>query len=114
MIEGLRLRVTSDELRSHMIARAQYHRSRADTKEGELPKLEEALRTISHQPQSALISNMSKGSYGFDPESQLDSLKADIQSHRNHTAAFEWMAGHLFAEDYNLQESDLKRLQILK
>lgn len=116
MIEGLKFKVTRQELQVHLRARADYHSKRADTKEAEIPKLQQILETVA--PQKAglaqIVSNKSRQSYNFDPEDQIENIRLDILSHRNTAAAFAWMADHLFDEDYELQESDLRRLELLK
>lgn len=118
MIEGLKIRVTSKELNAHMTARADYHATRADTKEHELPGIKDAMAKLKSglNPEAVAVMNktgMSSG-YNLDPEGTVEALERDIRDHRNKALAFRYLGDHLFDEDYNLSEADLKRLEILK
>ncbi len=115
MIKGLRIRISSGELKEHMLARSAYHKSRADEKETvvlpDVIKAREALETIGA---AKSVANMSKGGYNFDPKDQIDDLKQDIENHRNRSFMYEWLANHLFDDEYDLEETDLRRIEILK
>lgn len=115
MIEGLKLRVTSEELRDHCCQRALHHRSRASSKEAELPTLRESLEKLKPEMAAMALTHMNKSSsnYHADPEELLENLERDIRDHRNKALVFEFFAAHLFEEDYTLQENDLVRLEIL-
>jgi len=117
MISGLKLKVTSKELRQHCLDRAGYHARRGNEKEAELPSLKEAVDRIKGAgggltPDS--LARMSKGGYHLDPDSPVESLENDIRDHRNKSLVFCFFAEHLFDEDYTLEESDLVRLEVLK
>lgn len=116
MIQGLRLKVTSPELKTHCQARAAYHEGRAKTKEAELPKLKEAMEHIrgatTGLPSS--VTHMNKGGYNLDPNQAVTDLENDVREHKNKAMVFAYFAEHLFAEDYDLQEADLRRLEIVK
>lgn len=118
MIDGLKIRVTSRELTLHMNDRASYHAGRADVKEGELPAIKDALDKMKAGLDPATVSMMNKtgvsSSYNLNPADTIEQLERDIRDHRNKALAFRYLACHLFDEDYNLSESDLKRLEILK
>jgi len=120
MIKGLRLRLTTEELKAHCLARAEYHTKRADTKEADLPDLRAAMEKIKAagaanlNPQQLAHMNKVSNSYHIDSEAPVEALERDIAQHRNQALAFKFYGEHLFAEDYDLDESDLKRLQILK
>lgn len=115
MIEGLKIRVTAEELACHLKNRAAYHRTRADKKEAELPALKSAADKVKADLQPASLTHMNKGtsSYSADVDNLVEQMESDIRTHRNKALAFDYFAGHLFAEDYTLQENDLKRLEIL-
>ncbi len=116
MIDGLKIRVPSPELKKHMTERAGYHTGRADTKEKELPGIRDAMEKIGTALNPQAVSHMNKmsASYSLDPESTIENLENDIRDHRNKALAFHFLASHLFDEDYNLNEADLRRLEILK
>lgn len=116
MIEGLKLRVPSAELREHCVARAAYHCERADVKAKELPALKDAMEAIKAGGGKAAetIARMSKGGYNFNADSPVDSLEQDIRDHKNRALVFQFYADHLFEEDYTLEKDDLVRLEILK
>jgi hypothetical protein len=117
MIEGLKIKVTSGELKEHLTMRAAHHRKRADDKEVELPQLRDALERIKAAPQATNISAMQKltsNSYHVNPDDTISALENDIRDHRNKALVFDFFAGHLFEEDYVLQENDLIRLEVIK
>ncbi len=118
MIEGLKIRVTSEELEKHCQQRAMYHADRASQKEKELPGLKEALAKVEavtgQNIAPADLARMSKGGYAMNVDQPVDQLESDIKDHRNKALVFAFFAEHLFAEDYTLQEADLIRLEILK
>lgn len=119
MIEGLKIRVPSTELATHLRDRAKYHRERADTKDAAMPKLieaKEALGKLQTNPDSlAVMSKFSNSaSYNMNPDDAIRDLESDIRTHRNKALSMEYLADHLFDEDYTLTEADLVRLEILK
>lgn len=113
MIKGLRLRISSLELQEGMRERAKYHDQRAQTKSGDLPELRKIMESMKHSPATA-VSNMSKGNYQMDNSNPVEALEADIRGHHQKAIAFRYMADHLFDEDYDLDENDLIRLEILR
>jgi len=117
MIEGLKIRITSEELQKHCQERSKYHTDRAAQKQGELPGLKEALDKIKASGMKAAESMASmggKGSYHLDTSDPIEDLEKDIRDHQNKAIVFSFFAGHLFDEVYVLQEADLTRLEILK
>lgn len=114
MIKGLQFRITSKELNEHLVARAGYHRERADSKEAELPQLKETLSKIKNTKPALHISGKSAANYQMDPDSPIEELETDIRNHRNSALSFDFMAQHLFEEDYDLNESDFIRLELLR
>ena len=126
MIKGFRLKITKGELRTHCIERGNFHAQRAELKETkqmpELVALKEAtekVRATTSEPVDELA-QMSKLSntrgYNFqssDPQQLIDSLEADIRNHRNKALVFKFFAEHLWDEDYDLDEGDLQRLEII-
>lgn len=117
MIEGLKLKITSEELKDHCGQRSNYHRQRAHEKENQLPALREALLQIKNAGsplQPTRVSQTGKGGYHLDTDDPVEKLESDIKEHRNKSQVFAFFARHLFDEDYTLQEADLVRLEVLK
>ena len=113
MIEGLKLKVTSAELKTHCSSRSSYHSTRANEKADKLPEIRKSLETIRGSA-ATTMSMMSKGGYHLDPDDPVKDLERDIEDHRNKSLVFGFFAEHLFDEDYTLREDDLVRLEILK
>lgn len=135
MIEGLKLRIPSSELKEHCLARAQYHRDKADEKEKQLPELDKTATdmeaaiakavevttgAMNFAPENVARMSKSGASYNFDPaaavrdvKDAVTSLKTDVRNHRNKALALEFIGNHLFVDDYNLSQQDLVSLEIL-
>jgi hypothetical protein len=104
MIEGLKFKVTAQEIKEHLQARSQYHENRANEKEAELPTLEALIEKLTGEP-AGKLTNQGKarfsGTYGFDPESQMDAIRNDIRHHRSKASKFLnppcWRLGRVFA-----------------
>lgn len=117
MIKGLRICLKSSELAEHMRERANYHEERAKVKEEELPAIQESFEKFKALRPATKVSHMNKSglsNYDFNPEENIENLENDIRNHRNKALAYRYMADHLFTEDYDLDENDLRRLEILK
>jgi len=118
VIDGLRLQIPYQELRQHCLDRAEYHKGRADLKEKELPKLKEAMEAIKQatlqSPSNLAHMNKMSATYNLNPGDTVEELEKDIREHRNKAEVFIYFANHLFPYDYNLNESDLRRLEIVR
>ena len=119
MIQGFHLRFTSEELRQHMVDRAAHHVARAIIKESEIPSLREVQDKIkagtSAPEKAAGMGKFSNSTVGTsDVQQAIESLESEVRDHRNKSIVFKLFAEHLYAEDYDLQEADLVRLEILK
>lgn len=117
MIQGFRLKFTSDELKTHLRDRVDHHEGRAITKESELPALRSAaekLKVSIEAPARASDKFGSSNGSGPDVNSAIENLEDQVRDHRNKAAVFRLFADHLFAEDYDLTENDLFRLEFLK
>lgn len=113
LVPGQQFCMSAAELKKHLEGRAAYHRSRAESKSAELPKLKEAAEAIKKLPQE--FANKSNSSnYNFRGEDAIESLEADIKRHKQSAAKFTWMAGHLFDDDYCLNWGDLSNLEIVQ
>jgi hypothetical protein len=96
MIEGLKIDVTSEELRTHLDERAKYHRQKADWYASQIEAL-----------QSGGL-DRSRGSN--DP---LDSLGNSMKAHRDKTSYFAFLAQHLITgETYRLSQDDLSAIEV--
>lgn len=102
MIKGLRFKLTASELKERLTKRAAHHTERANEKEAELPNLKSSLELL-----LVLLHHL-------DPDEPVKELEQDIRHHRNSAVSFLYMAEHLFEEDYDLDENDLIRLEILR
>lgn len=118
MIEGLKIRVTSQELGDHLNARADYHADKAAEIEKDLP----AIREIRDRFRSGTnlnpddLARMTKASnyaHTKGVEEMVGELEGEMRNRRNKAMAFRYIAAHLFQEDYTLQNEDLQRLEIL-
>lgn len=118
MTEGLKFKVPSSELKSHLQSRAKHHADRATEKEGELPGLREALSKISGAVATANRpnpgSNVSNSRYSLDPDDPIEKLQNDIRDHRSKSFMFGFFASHLFNDNYTLKEEDLSRLEMFR
>lgn len=120
MIKGLRYQFTTEQLATHMKARADYHEGRSTEKERELYELQKAVDIVKKAGRTttttvAAMSKFANSNYHFDPVDQVDQLETDIKDHRNKALVFRTLAGHLFAgATYDLDENDLRRLEIVK
>lgn len=119
LIEGFKLVMTSEELKEHCLARAKYHRERAEKKQKDLPELKQVMESLKGHGKTlqlaTSVQNFSKGGgYHLDTDEPVESLEKDIIDHNNQAVAFEWFANHLAKQDYLMDEAALRRLQILK
>jgi hypothetical protein len=97
MIEGLKIKVSSAELKSHIETRAAYHQERAVWYEGQVVNL----RSGGVRPEA--VSN--------DPAS---SLERSAKDHKEKAALFSFMADHIIPnEEYILSENDLSRIELV-
>jgi len=112
VINGFRIRVTSQELEEHFRERVCYHDGRAKTKGDELPTLREAFATIASNLASP--NPMNSSSYHMDPKSTIEQLERDIREHQNKAAKFRFFAEHLFNDDYDLTVAELGSLELVR
>jgi hypothetical protein len=118
IIKGLRYQFTTAQLREHMLQRAVYHEERAVNKEGALPELQKAVDIVKSagKTQATAIAQMGKFSnYHFNASDQIDQLETDIKDHHNKALVFRTLSTHLWDHaTYDLDENDLRRLEIVK
>lgn len=98
MIEGFKVRMTSDELRDHLSGRADYHAEKRDWYEATAKEAGERVDAVDQ-----FVSN--------NPQ---QSLKASADSHRRKSAYFTLLSKHVVPnETYQLDESELTRLELV-
>lgn len=118
IVKGLRYHYTTDQLREQMLGRAKHHDGRADQKEKALPELKKAIDTVKANAVTnpETVAAMSKFSnYQFSTGDQVEALENDIRDHRNKALVFRTLADHLVQHAiYDLDEGDLRRLEIVK
>ncbi len=120
IVKGLRYQFTTDHLREHMVQRAAYHEARATDKEAALPELQKAVDIVkaAGKVSATTVATMSKfnsANYHFDTADQVEQLETDIKDHRNKALVFRTLADHLVPDSvYDLDENDLRRLEIVK
>ena len=96
-IEGLKIQVTTDELREHVNQRTAFHREKAEWYQSQI----EALQT------GGLQSDLRMSG---DP---VQTLKAHQETHRNKRSYFGFLSDHLVPDEvYILTERDLADLEI--
>lgn len=117
IVKGLRFHYTTQQLNDHMVARAAHHDQRAEQKASALPELRKAVDTVRSAAEATTVAQMSKftNSYHFDAGDQVSQLETDIKEHRNKALVFRALAQHLVSNaTYDLDENDLRRLEIVK
>ena len=98
---------TGEELREHLVARAAYHKAKAEEKQAALPELEKSLEVVSKHKNNSVMN--SKSRYAFDADDPIEKLEEDIRDHSAKAHRFSLFAKHLPNEKYELTISQLKR-----
>lgn len=110
---GLKMKLSSEEIRGQCLDRAQYHRKRAEEKGKELPELKRILDAI--RGGKATVADMTiVSNYRTQPEDIVERLEDDIKEHLQKAAFHEFLAKHLFESVYTLDENDVRKLEFLK
>lgn len=105
--EGLKIVVTTDEMRAMLVEKAEYHTRRATEKEGQLPKLREACEAIQAGADRGRLRAGNSTSYG-DLENEVDRLEREIATHRESERALKFTAAHLpAATEFELRVGDV-------
>lgn len=120
LVEGLKLKVDHTELAAHCEKRAEHHNKRAEELKAELPRLREVMEALKTQGKQltlpSSVSSMGKGAaaYAQDRDDPIENLENDIKDHNNKAVVFKWFSTHFMPMGYILDESALRRLEILK
>lgn len=97
MIEGLKIEIGSAELGEHITTRASFHEGKA--------------KFYTEQVTNLKAGGIREQAMSNDP---VSSLEASAKQHRERGAFFRFMAEHLIPDEtYQLDESDLGRLEIV-
>jgi len=97
MIQGLLIELKTDELKQHIVGRADYHKKKAEWYEAQIKNLKQGGLEETH------ASN--------DPVSSLERSHHD---HREKYGYFMFMAEHLIPDEtYRLTEHDLSKLEFV-
>lgn len=130
-MEGMKFKVTAQELATHMEQRAKYHILRATEKEKELPelrsvlgrirgaegKVDDVMTSLSAAGNAKAMSWLNEtvgGSlvgYQMNIADILDRLGKDIKNHQEKAWRFRFLARHLDESNYILTENDLVFLE---
>ena len=96
MIEGLKIDVTSAEIRTMLEDRAQTHRKKVE-------EYQKKVDTLAAMAQEAGATN-----------STLSAVGSKLREHRSHAMYFEFAASHVIpGEIYRLSDDDLTRLEVM-
>ena len=114
MIEGLQLKIEHTELKRLLESRAEHHRTRAATKEAELPNLRKSYESIKAATPETVEQVSKAGNSYHVQQNPVDAMEKDIKAHKEKALVFEFFANHLFPETYSLDETALIRLELLR
>ena len=108
-IQGLKLSMTSEELKKTCGDRIKYHQEKADWLGKELKRLEPELEKFADDAQAqGKFSNSNRVGSAFD------NFKAEFARHTDRVTLFKFMSEHIIPnETYILDENDLRKLEVL-
>ena len=108
-IQGLKLSMTSDELKTTMLKRIEYHQEKADWLGTEMKRLGPELAKFADDAQAQGKFGTSNRIGGVE-----DNFKAEFARHTDKVTLFRFMAEHVIPnETYILDENDLRKLEVL-
>jgi hypothetical protein len=119
MIEGLFIDVPSEDLRQHLLGRADYHRARQGFYETQFKaiseKMGEVAKIIEDEDNETVRDAWANGSSSYgNQRSPADTLRASARTHRARAAFFAFLGMYVIkAETYRLDEKDLERLELV-
>lgn len=113
-IEGFKLYFDTKDLKAMLLKRAEYHASRAATKEAELPKLRASLQTVRELPEELEVAAKFATSSYNNQDNLAKDLEGQIRDHKRKTVAFRFYAQHLAAEGtYVLGAEEVARYELI-
>lgn len=108
-IQGLKLTMSSEELKKTCESRIAYHQEKADWCAKEIERLEPELEKFRDEAQK-----MGKMGRSNNVNNAAASFKNEYQRHFDKVTLFKFMAEHVIpSETYILDENDLKKLEVL-
>lgn len=118
-IEGIKLSITSAELKKLCEQRVEYHSKRAEQQAERLKKLEPTFKEIEQEDEESA----NEAAHGFKyassnapgDEDPLAKIRRRFKHHRDRATVFRFMAEHVVVnETYVMTESDLQKLEVIK
>ena len=107
MIEGLKLCMTSDELKRTLAGRIEYHSKKADWFEKKATELAPELEQFAEDAEVL-------GKYSNANRNPTQELQRQHRHHADRVTVFKFMMEHIIpSETYVLEENDLRRLEVL-
>lgn len=103
MIEGLQIDLSSEELKTQLTSRADYHKEKAEFYKKQVEDFRKAHESLAPELQ-----------YSNTMNSPVNNLEAKVEEHQKKSSIFSFMSEHLVLnETYRLSENDLNRLEII-
>ncbi len=104
MIEGIKIRISSEELKQHLAGKAKLHKEKASFYEAQVSNLEKG--ADENQVGGSNLYNASNN--------PIDSLKNSAKKHQQRVDYFEFLVKYIVSnEEYELTESDLTKLEVI-
>lgn len=108
-IQGLKLTMTSDELKTTMLNRIKYHQEKADWLSKEIKRLEPEMAKFADDAQQ-----MGKAGTSNRMNNAVDNFRSEYSRHEDRVTLFKFMSDHVIpSETYILDENDLRKLEVL-
>lgn len=106
MIEGLKLQISSDELKKISAARAEYHAKKSDWFKSKAKEIQPELDNFADE-----AANLGKYS---NQGNVVENLATKSKHHEDKATLFRFMAEHVIPnETYSLSNEDLVRLEVI-
>jgi hypothetical protein len=107
MIEGIKLQLSTEEIRKTVQERIEYHQRKADWAKTEAKRLQPDQDDLDDEAESI-------GKYTNSTNNPVVSLKQTAKHHRDRATYFRFIEAHLVPNEiYVLTEEDLRRLEVL-
>lgn len=116
-IEGIKLSITSVDLKKLCEDRIKYHLGRAEWNATKLKELEPTFKEANADFEEEAFEQMKGMSYNSNARSgdPLERFKTSHAHHRDRATVFRFMAEHIIPnESYVLAEADLRKLEVMR
>lgn len=102
MIQGVKIQISSEELKKHLLDKVTHHKEKADFYNAQVSNLEKGAdeHTVG-------------GSLYNASNNPVQSLKESGKKHQAKSEYFQFIADHLVPDTYELTEQDLTKLEII-